>query len=170
MKTFDPTNTRISVVTRKDGLMAAVGHDLELRVGRFTITLGDDGKVTGTIDCASISVVGALHGAGVDESTPGARDRAQIERTIRDEILDVKAHPEARIEIAHADADARSLDGKLTLHGVTRAITARLARQGASLVLTTTIHQPDFGIRPYSAMLGALKIKSDVTVRVDVSA
>jgi len=30
----------------------------------------------------------------------------------------------------------------------------------------TRLHQPDFGIRPYSAMLGTLRVDADVVVRV----
>ena len=29
-----------------------------------------------------------------------------------------------------------------------------------------SVHQPDFGIRPYSAMLGTLRGQADVSVRV----
>ena len=32
--------------------------------------------------------------------------------------------------------------------------------------LDVVLNQPDFGIAPYRAMLGALKIQADVTVRV----
>jgi hypothetical protein len=30
------------------------------------------------------------------------------------------------------------------------------------------LHQPDFGIKPFTAALGALKVKPDVVVRVSV--
>jgi hypothetical protein len=32
------------------------------------------------------------------------------------------------------------------------------------------LHQPDFGIRPYRAMLGALKVKAGVVVRASIPA
>jgi hypothetical protein len=32
------------------------------------------------------------------------------------------------------------------------------------------IHQPDFGIRPYTALLGTLRVQPDVMVRVVVPA
>jgi hypothetical protein len=32
------------------------------------------------------------------------------------------------------------------------------------------VHQPDFGIKPYSAALGALKVQADVTVKVSAPA
>jgi len=35
-------------------------------------------------------------------------------------------------------------------------------------VAEVPIHQPDFGIKPYSAMLGALKVKPDLVVRCSV--
>ena len=38
------------------------------------------------------------------------------------------------------------------------------------LVAEVSLHQPDFGIKPYSAMLGTLRVKPDVTVVVSLPA
>ena len=60
------------------------------------------------------------------------------------------------------------ISGELTLHGKTRPLTvAGQARDGRQ-VFEVSLHQPDFGIKPYSAMLGTLKVKADVKVRIAV--
>jgi hypothetical protein len=35
-------------------------------------------------------------------------------------------------------------------------------------VVELKLHQPDFGIKPFSAALGALRVKPDVMIRVSV--
>ena len=52
--------------------------------------------------------------------------------------------------------------GKLTLHGVTREI--RCTRSGE--LVEARLDQRDFGIKPYSAMFGTLKVKPEVVVTV----
>jgi hypothetical protein len=39
-------------------------------------------------------------------------------------------------------------------------------KEGDDVVGEVTLHQPDYGIKPYSAMLGTLKIRPDVKVRI----
>jgi polyisoprenoid-binding protein YceI len=66
--------------------------------------------------------------------------------------------------------DGYDVEGTLTLTGVSRPVTVEVRRDGERLVAEVLVHQPAFGIRPYSAMLGALKVKADVLVRVSVPA
>ena len=49
------------------------------------------------------------------------------------------------------------------LHGRSREITLKRTGDDEAEV---TLHQPDYGIKPYSAMFGALKIKPDIRVRL----
>ena len=58
------------------------------------------------------------------------------------------------------------MQGELTLHGVTKPLAARTRLVDGRQQLELTLHQPDYGITPYRAMLGTLKIKPDVTVRI----
>jgi hypothetical protein len=39
---------------------------------------------------------------------------------------------------------------------------------GSHFVAQVVLHQPDFGIKPYSAMLGALRIRPDVRIELSV--
>ena len=49
------------------------------------------------------------------------------------------------------------------LNGITSLVAALIW-----MVTVVRLHQPDFGIKPYSALLGTLKIKPEVTVRCSV--
>ena len=56
------------------------------------------------------------------------------------------------------------------LGGRSKALTIEARRDAGRWVAEVLLHQPDFGVKPYSAMLGTLKIKPDVRVRVSVPA
>jgi hypothetical protein len=60
--------------------------------------------------------------------------------------------------------------GKLALHGRERAVELALRREGERLRGEVRIEQPEFGIKPFRALLGALKIKPGVMVEIDVPA
>jgi polyisoprenoid-binding protein YceI len=162
------------VYTFKEGLLSPVAHDLQLRVERFTVDVeARDGGFTvdARFDARSLRVVTAMAHGQPREGALGEADRRKIEHTIVDEVLDAARHPEVHFrstKIARAGAGYR-VDGELTLAARTRAISA-LTRPSTGAVPGQTaevvLHQPDFGIRPYSAMLGTLKIRPDVRVRI----
>ena len=61
-----------------------------------------------------------------------------------------------------------SIDGDLTLHGVSKALHAETQLEAGRQVASIELHQPDYGITPYKAMMGTLKVKPDVIVRLSV--
>jgi hypothetical protein len=164
MTTYDAKDARCRVFTFKEGLLSRVAHDLELEVQRFSVSI-EGQQVRATFDPASLRVLHALHDGAPRPGALSARDRAKIEETIRDEVLAVRRHPEVRFE---AEARGEALVGTLTLLGRTRPLSAALSTEGASRIAEATLHQPDWGITPYSAMLGTLKVRPDVRVRVEL--
>jgi polyisoprenoid-binding protein YceI len=69
-----------------------------------------------------------------------------------------------------AKGEGFSVSGDLEVMGKTRSISFDLMpRDREWLEATLRIHQPDFGIKPFSAMLGTLKIKPELDVVVHVS-
>jgi hypothetical protein len=58
------------------------------------------------------------------------------------------------------------LDGELSLHGRLRPLTVALSHGRPAWTAEASIHQPDFGVKPFTAMLGTLRISADVRVRV----
>jgi polyisoprenoid-binding protein YceI len=87
-------------------------------------------------------------------------------------VLRASRFPDIRFASTAASrrVDGYDVEGTLTLTGVSRPVTVEVRRDGERLVAEVLVHQPAFGIRPYSAMLGALKVRADVLVRVSVPA
>ncbi|MBZ0120425.1 MAG: YceI family protein [Sandaracinaceae bacterium] len=169
MPKHDASTAEVLVFTFKEGLLSAVAHDLKLRVGAFSIDVADDRSgVTATFDARSLRVVCARVDGHDSTSTLADRDKEKIESNIASDVLAVKKHPEIRFVSSslRAEGEGVHVRGTLTLAGKSREIELHAKRENGKVTGEVTIHQPDFGIKPFSAMLGALKIRPDVRVRV----
>ena len=163
-----------TVFTFKEGVLSAIAHDLKLRVATLDVKVTGDTEIVATFDARSLRVVCAQKNGTDDTGALSASDRQKIEETIAKDVLESRRFPEIRfastaVERSHG-GDTYLVRGDLTLHGVTRSISFTARTEGALRVAEVTLHQPDFGITPYRAMLGALKLRPDVRVRVEVSA
>ncbi len=168
MTTFDASSAQCRIFTFKEGMLSAVAHDLEIDVTRFTVAVEGTSKVSARLEAGSLRVLHALK-EGQPTQQLAAGDRAKIEKTIGEDVLEVRRYPEIRFEAtASPRGDGYTLTGELVLHGKARPLTLEATRKGDRLVAQVTLHQPDFGIKPYSAMLGALKVQADVKITVSV--
>src|SRR5262249_47513655 len=98
-------------------------------------------------------------------------DKQKIADQIAGEVLYSNEHP--RVVFSSSSVTRRadggySVAGELTLHGVTRPLHAETQLEGDRQITTLQIHQPDYGITPFKAMMGTLKVKADVSVRLSV--
>ena len=163
-------DARCRVFTYKEGLLSAVAHDLEIDVARFWVEWPDDAsRLTAELDARSLHVLHAVHDGRAAPNALSERDRRKIEQNIVEEVLSASRHPTVRFEASLAWAGGRpTIEGTLTLLGRSRPVRPTVSEQGGELLARATLHQPDFGITPYSAMLGTLQIKPDVTVEMRI--
>ncbi|HHO54692.1 MAG TPA: YceI family protein [Deltaproteobacteria bacterium] len=170
MHDFTASDSHCYVFTFKRGALAALGHDLKLEVGRFTLTLdGPDSHAT--FDPASLRVICAMHEGEERRGTLSDSDRATIDGHVSDDILHPRRYPEIRwrcTAITHDGPNAWRLEGQLTLHGETRPLVARVEQRDGRLRTRVRLQQSAFGIRPFRALLGALKIADEIEVELVV--
>jgi polyisoprenoid-binding protein YceI len=73
-----------------------------------------------------------------------------------------------------SDGYSFTLNGDLTLHGVTKRIavpvSATITPQQLQAKGQYTLRQTDFGIKPYSAAGGTVKVKNEVVVHFNIIA
>ncbi|TNF25789.1 MAG: YceI family protein [Deltaproteobacteria bacterium] len=169
MARYDQSSGECLVFTYKEGLLSAVAHDLKVKVGRWELSY-DGGAIDATFDPTSLSVVCAMRNGSDAPGAIPARDVKKIEGSIQSDVLATKRHREIRFRSTRVEAsgDGYEIAGELTLVGRTRALTARAVREGGRLVAEVRLHQPDFGIKPFTAVFGTLKIQPHVTVRLAV--
>lgn len=148
------------------GLLARLGHDVRLELGRFELELSA-GELHGRFGLESLRVAGTLHGERCDASAPSAADRAQIERAVREDILRAARFGDAMLTArASAGESGLRVSGELTLCGQRAPIELRALRSDGALEAQATLVPSRFGIAPYRALGGALKVADEVVVRV----
>ena len=163
--TLGPDDGTLSVRTGRTGTVAKAGHDLLIEVRAWTATLDLEApRLTLDADATSLHVVEGTGGM----KALGDDDRAHIRQTVDDEIL-------KRNDIQFRSTDVQRTDtglavrGDLTLVGTTRPIAFDLALTGDRVTGTAVVTQTEWGIKPYSALFGALKVADDVRVEIDAA-
>lgn len=168
--------------TTCEGPAARLGHDLTLLVQRWrgTVEVGAE-----PVDCR-LDVTVQLNSLIVRESRGGAkpmsdRDRRDIERNAA-KSLRVGEHPELRFLSTGVTGSwtEGEIAGDLTLNGRTQQQVFQVVvlngqrppagREEADcrVRLGAEIRQSRFGIKPYSTMVGALRLADAVLVEVAV--
>lgn len=171
MARFDAYNSECLVFSFKEGLLAPIAHDLKLRVERFSIEVDDaTHEIKATFDPSSIQVVCAQVEGREDPSALSKSDKKKIHDNVIKDVLHVRKNPEIRFESTNVvpRGEGFAVEGTLHLHAKSRTIQTSIRADGDRWVSEVQVHQPDFGIKPYSAALGTLKVKPDVLVRVSV--
>ena len=97
----------------------------------------------------------------------GADDKANIETTIGDEVLKGQAIAFRSTAQPVASGGRLSVRGDLTLFGETRPIAFDLLVGDSTLRSSVVVKQSEWGVTPYSALFGALKVADEVEVELD---
>jgi len=159
---FGPDNARLSVHTRRGGAAAKAGHDLVMHVTAWEgkLEAGEASSIELTADATSLRVhkgTGGMQALGED-------DKANIHQTIDDGVLK-RRDIVFRSTAVRRTADGLVVEGELTLAGTTRPIAFDVAHnEDGALAATIVIKQSDWGMKPYSALFGALKVLDEVEV------
>ncbi|MGU3294703.1 YceI family protein [Williamsia sp. M5A3_1d] len=168
--TFAPSDDAVlRIETGVTGKAAKMGHRLTIEVTRWHGVVGwagDDPKsVELTAEVDSIDVVDGEGGV-----TPLLGPEKTVARLNALKTFDAKRFPHIvfrSTDIVAAD-DGFRLDGTLEIHGASRTHSLHLHVHDDGhlwrLSAESAVRQSDFGIKPYSQMLGAMKVVDEVTV------
>lgn len=171
--TLGPATGELLVKTRRTGLGAKAGHDLTIEVtrwrGRATVDTAQPSRssVTVEVDVDSFEV---REGAGGVKPLTDS-DRADIKKTLREKVLHTERHPTITYRSTRVDGSPESftVEGELTIIGVTRPVILHGRLTDGLVRGSATVVQTEWGIRPYSAFFGALRLRDDVEVEFDVA-
>jgi polyisoprenoid-binding protein YceI len=170
---FGTDSGRITLRTFREGLAAQAGHDLTIEAVRWSAELdvspdGSPASLKVTIDLGALVVRDGT--GGLKPLTD--RDKREIGVTAR-KVLSADRFPEASYVATTfqpgPDGAAGTISGTLSLAGQSAPLEVKVVATGPGLYhATASIRQTDFGIKPYSGFLGALKVRD--TVDIDVEA
>jgi polyisoprenoid-binding protein YceI len=157
------------VFTFKAGMLAKLAHDLRLRAERFEITL-DKGKLNAWFDPDSLRVDGVMKANDLDPDVLSEQDKQRIHATIHDHVLDVTTY--GRIEftgdVRATDATQVGVRGTLRMHGREQPLELSARRSGAWLRAELSLTPSRFGIEPYKALGGAIRLRDDVRIELEL--
>lgn len=162
---------RIHVFTYKEGLLSRVAHDLRLHVEPRGVDVERSAEqVRAEIDASALVVDGAMRAAQLDAGALDGRDRQKIVDTMRREILATQRFPKIRFTgnaVARGDREL-VIEGELELAGVRRPLSFTATRADRRLRARVTLRPSIWGIQPYKALAGAIRLQDRVTVDLDL--
>ncbi len=174
-----PSESSFWVFAGKAGFLSAFAHDHEIGVKSYTstVTIPESGAAGASmqleVDAKSLVVL---------DKKVSEKDRRQIFDDMHSSVLESDKHPVIgfrSVSVSNLKKTGENrynftLNGDLKLHGVTR----RIALQVSATITATEIRasgkyplkQTDYGIRPYSAAGGTVKVKNEVIINFSIVA
>jgi hypothetical protein len=162
-----PEDGTLRIRTGRRGGAAKAGHDLLIEVTNWKATIDASAqpaqtRISLSADAKSMRV---LEGTG-GMMTLGDSDKDGIRQTIDEEVL-MGSSIEFRSTDVQAGGNGGPLQvrGELELLGKTAPVSFTLQTGDDGRVTgTATLTQSDWGMKPYSALFGALKVADEVEV------
>jgi polyisoprenoid-binding protein YceI len=175
--TVDGRSSRFTVRAFATGMLAAMGHNPTICVRdlKGEVDFNPERLTAGSfrlaIQASSLSV----------QDDISDKDRREIERIMNQDVLETAKFPDitylsSTISIAKIGdmLFSATLNGDVTLHGVTRSqtIAARVAVLGSMLRASGefTLNQTDYGIKLVSVAGGAIKLKDEIKFSFEIVA
>ena len=167
--TLEPPNARLTIRTSRRGAASKAGHDLLIEVQSWGATVQIDADPARSVfeltaDSRSFKV---LEGTGGVKPL-GEKDKDSIVHTVNDEILKGTSIT-FRSTAVRPDGDGRfHVTGDLEiLNGINLVAFDVQIGDDRRVTGSATVTQSEWGIKPYTALFGALKLADDVQLAVD---
>jgi polyisoprenoid-binding protein YceI len=172
MPRYTQNDAEVLVFTFKDGLLSKVAHDLKVSVTRFSVDFDpSSSRIEAEFDASSLRVIAAMQDGAESPKAISDSDKEKIAAQIQKEVLETDQHPTVRFtstQVTRRPDGGYGITGDLTLHGTTRPISTQTRLEGDRQVAEVELNQPDYGVVPFKAMMGTLKVKPAVRVRISV--
>ncbi len=170
--TLGPDSGQLLIKTSRTGLGARAGHDLAIEVTRWQAEVTVD---SADVARSSVNVEVDADSFEVRKGTGGVKpltdaDRAEIKKTIGEKILHTGLHPAITFRSTQVAGtpESFSIDGDLTITGRTQPVTVHGRLTDDRVQGSAAVVQSRWGIRPYTAFFGALKLSDEVTVEFSI--
>jgi polyisoprenoid-binding protein YceI len=177
--TIVPSESSFWVFAGKTGIFSAFAHNHEIGVksfsGRVVVPAAGagGGSLEMEVDAPSLVVL---------DKEPSEEDKKKIFNSMHNEVLESAKYQKITFksvsvsDVKQTGSDAYSfvVNGDLSLHGVTKRIAVPVAATVTPQQLRATgkytLKQTDYGIKPYSAAGGSIKVKDEVVVNFNIVA
>ena len=172
MQKFDQYSAICRIFTYKEGILSHLAHDLRINVTSFTITVGGkDHFLKACVDARSLRVDCAMESGRERPDLLSARDLTDIDKNIIRDVLHTDKYPDSILLSSSVKKEGENylVIADITLTGRKQEISFDVRKEdGKRYAADVRLHLPDFGIKPFSALLGAIKIKPDILVHIEI--
>lgn len=173
MKTADwvlnQDDGELRILTGVAGPAAKMGHRLTIAMQSWQATVAwADDEPAGAELVVDVDSLQVLNGEG--GVTPLSGPEKVVVRANALKSLDVKKHPMItfRADTIVKTDTGYQLDGPLQIHGKTRNQVVELAVDDTTdawvLSAQVPVTQTEFGVKPYSLLMGSMKVADEVTI------
>ena len=155
------------VETRREGMLAPIGHDLRLEATELTVAWdADRSALAVVVQAESVRVRAALMGQRERPRALNGLERKKIKRTIAREVLAVGRYPTIAFEgkALRGEGAGALMQGEVTIRGTTRPVSLRLKAAQGGVSAEAELRLSDFGIPPVTAFVGALRVQDKVKI------
>lgn len=169
-----PDNGRVVLKTGRQGIAARAGHDLTIEVTRWSAQVEVPADEAGGVTAATVKAELDLGSLEVRDGTGGAkplsdRDRGEIKKQIS-AILGTGTASFTSSKIVRFGPSGGAVEGTFTLNGQSEPVRLQISEPGSGRFRgSATVVQTGLGLKPYVGFFGALKLKDEVGVEVEVS-
>ena len=161
-------NGSVFVFTFKEGVLSRVAHDLRLSAQRFQIEF-EDGQVKARFPADKFQVDGVMQRGRLRRHLLSTKDNRDILDNMARDVLFSRRHREIRFQGRYeAQPDIIQITGELHLVGRRRAISFSLQRNEGRLAGEVTLTPSQWGIRPFSALMGTMRVQDRVVITFDL--
>ena len=166
-KALDTQRSTITIHVGKSGLLSAAAHDhtVNAPISSGAILESGNPHIEFRVETAKMTVK--------PDPKVDAKDQATIQTHMEDMVLETKKFPEITFRSSRVQklADGQwKVDGDLSLHGVSKAVSLTVKQTGESYTTHTVLKQTDFGITPISIGGGMIKVKNEVEIDFQIFA
>ncbi len=174
-KTYNivPAESSLTVFVGKAGALSFLAHDHNIAVrsysGRVVVPAAgpSSGSLELDIDAKSLAILDKI----------SEKDRQEITNSMNTKVLESGKFPKITfrsVGVSNVNGANLTVNGDLTLHGVTKRIAVPVTISATPQMLRATgkyvLKQTDFGITPYSAAAGSIKVKNEVILNFNIVA
>lgn len=175
--TIDKERSRFTVRAFAGGLLSGFGHNPQIAMREVS---GEVNFSPNAIPESSL-ILRLNPDSFAVQNDVSDKDRREIERTMKEQVLEVARFPEITFESRQVSGMQLGesmymlkIEGDLTLHGATRAqtISAQVVPMDGNIRAQGefSIKQSDFNIKLVSVAGGALKVKDELKFAFDIVA
>ena len=168
---------KLSVLTFKEGMLSVIAHDLQLDVTDYKVDVNvpEEGFGSGSLNVElqanSLKVDFAMKDGQPNPGCLKEKDIADIEKDMFKKVL----HPDKYPTVSFCSKEIQVKDGgyhvsgELDLHGAKKPVAFDVdTSNDNNLKGTFVIKQTDYGVKPFKAMMGTLKVKDELKFAFDL--